>query len=437
LTNEELKSKLVDFVNRNSKALGIEWDPQISEKLLFDPFNPSYPARVKTAHYFLLVASITETKLIGRAENSRAILIHFHRVLGDSLFTIKTASTFEDQLMRSAYYNELGLEKWEIPGILASINDYINGTAMDDIISYSKTFSTPAKFVQDIAENIERMKGVHIEKTWMYLRWMTRPSPDLHIFTHFSPGDLQIPMTSFIRAVSCCLGLTPDPESTIWNDIEEATKLRQAVTDYARGLFPDDPTKVDYPFFLLGRWLKGKDLCLTLLKEYLIFFADLYSRTQSSPVTYDLVSRQMSLFEERVRDELRRMGIMFYFESHRFQLTREISYLPDFVLPNCRIARKRVLLEPHGIWSHPKSRKARIGGKTMTFHAYERTPDELKFTEKMRLFRETFGKDYHVILLVPARVKGRVERWYPDSFDEIFEGRDIPDLLFKLAKIQK
>jgi len=424
-------------VNRNSKALGIEWDPRISEKLLFDPFNPSYPARVKTAHYFLLVASITETRLIGRAENSRAILIHFHRVLRDSLFRVKKVSTFEDQLMRSAYYNDLGPEKWEIPGILASMNEYITGTARGDLISYSRTFSTPTEFVQDIAANNERMNGSHIEKAWMYLRWMTRPHPDLHIFTHFSPGDLQIPMTSFIKAVSCCLGLTPDPESTTWSDIEKTTQLRQAVTNYAKELFPDDPAKVDYPFFLLGRWLKGKELCLALLEEYLTFFSDLYSRTRSSPVTYDLVSRQMSSFEERVRDELRRTGILFYFESHRFQLTREISYLPDFVLPNCEIRGKRVLLEPHGIWSLPRPRKARIGGKTTTFHAYERTPDELKFIEKMRLFRETFGKDYYVILLVPARVKGRVESWYPNSFDEIYEGRDIPELLFKLAKIQK
>jgi len=423
-------------VNRNSEALGIEWDPQISEKLLLNPFNSSYPAQVKTAHYFLLVASITETNLIGRAENSRAILIHYHRILGDSLFNTRKTSTFEDQLIRSAYYDELGPKKWEIPGILASMNDYINEKAGGDLISYSKTFPTPTVFVQDIAENNERMNGSHIEKAWMYLRWMTRPHPDLHIFRHFSPGDLQIPMTSFIKAVSCCLGLTPHPESTAWNDSEEVDRLRQVFTDYARELLPDDPTKVDYPFFLLGRWLKGKELCLELLKEYLAFFSDLYSRTKTSPVTYDLVSRQLSSFEERVKHELKRMGIMFYYESHRFRLTPNITYLPDFVLPNCKKKGKTVILEPHGIWSHPKPRKARIGRKTMTFHSYEKTPDELKFTEKMRLFRETFGKDYHVILLVPARVKGRVEIWYPNSFDEICEGRDIPELLFKLSKIQ-
>ena len=145
----------------------------------------------------------------------------------------------------------------------------------------------------------------------------------------------------------------------------------------------------------------------------------------------------MSSFEERVRDELMRMGIMFYFESHRFQLTRRITYRPDFVLPKCMIREKRVLLEPHGIWNYPTLRKARVGGKTMTFHAYERTEDELKFTEKMRLFRETFGKDYHVILLVPARARDRVESWYPNSFDEIYEGRDIPELLFRLSQIQE
>jgi len=24
-------------------------------------------------------------------------------------------------------------------------------------------------------------------------------------------------------------------------------------------IYPDDPAKVDYPFFLLGRWLKGRE----------------------------------------------------------------------------------------------------------------------------------------------------------------------------------
>jgi len=70
----------------------------------------------------------------------------------------------------------------------------------------------------------------------------------------------------------------------------------------------------------------------------------------------------------------------------------------------------------------------------MTIQAYgrEKNSHEAQFAEKLRLFRETFGRDYHLILLVPARVKERVKLWYPESHDEIYEGTDIPELLYKL-----
>lgn len=61
----------------------MEWDPALTEKFLFDPFEKTPEQTKLAAHYFLLVASVTESKLIGRAENSRALLVHLHRFFGE------------------------------------------------------------------------------------------------------------------------------------------------------------------------------------------------------------------------------------------------------------------------------------------------------------------------------------------------------------------
>lgn len=44
-------------------------------------------------------------------------------------------------------------------------------------------------------------------------------------------------------------------------------------------MFPHDPAKIDYPFFLIGRWLEGRDLTQQTLKETLIKLEDFYQKT--------------------------------------------------------------------------------------------------------------------------------------------------------------
>ena len=70
-----------------------------------------------------------------------------------------------------------------------------------------------AELVKEISDNISYMGGKHFDHSWMYLRWMTRPYPDLHIFKNFSIKNLEIPLTSFIRNVSVCLGLCKSKEA--------------------------------------------------------------------------------------------------------------------------------------------------------------------------------------------------------------------------------
>ena len=432
---EKIEPMLRKYVDRNSNTYNIEWDPEISERLLIDPFDKSHEGRRRTAHYFLLVASITETQLIGRAENSRALMIHFHKQMNNDLFEALNTSQFQEHITGSPFYDDLGPEKDRIPEFLVSVNQFVHDIAEEDLIQFTEKFTKPTEVVEKIAQHIQRMNGLYLEKPWMYIRWMTRPHPDLGIF-HFSTADLLVPVTSYTRDVAYGLGLCPESNSEWWNNIENRAIARESITSFARELFPEDPTKVNYPFYLLGRWLRGRQLSLQLLRSYLNFFEDLYDKTHTVPVTYDIVSRRMSTFEENVRTELQKTQLLFYYESHRFNLPGGITYLPDFVLPECKIKGKAVLLEPHGIWSYPQRRIANIGGRKMTFQAYgtEKDTSETRFTEKIRLFRETYGRDFHLILLVPARVKERVESLYPHSFDEIYVGTDIPKLLYELKQ---
>ena len=436
MSHTDVESLLIDYVDRNSNVYNLEWDPRLSEKLLFDPFGRSYEEKKRIAHYFLLVASITETELVRRTENSRALMIHIHKTLGDEIFSDNETSNLQNVVQESTYYEDLGQSKEIIAETLASINLYVNQIAKGDLISYARKFTKPKEMVEDIARNIDRMDGRFVEKPWMYLRWTTRPHPDLGVFKNFSPRDLYVPMTSYIRDIGCCLGLCPNHDDEWWDDLDNADIGREDMTEFARQLFPEDPAKVDYPFYLLGRWIRGKQPSLSLLKEYLGFFQELYQKTRTVPITYDVVSRETSKFEDNVKAELVKTKILFYYESHKFNLPNRLTYLPDFVLPNCRIKGKTVLLEPHGIWSIPQRRQIRIGDRTMTVQAYgrEKNSHEAQFAEKLRLFRETFGRDYHLILLVPARVKERVKLWYPESHDEIYEGTDVPELLYKLKQ---
>lgn len=433
---EEVKNLLKEYVNRNSDVINIEWDPDLSERLIIDAFDKTDEGEGQVAHYFLLVASITESNLIGRAENSRALMIHLHRVLGDSLFEETDVELLQRLVGSSAYFDDMGPERSAISGVLASVNKYVNEVASGNIPKYIKEFEKPADLMIDISRNIQRMGNIYIEKPWMYLRWCTRPYPDLGIFNNFSQRDLQLPLTSYTCDVACCLGLCPEQGDAWWFDLEEREEARRKLTEFGRELFPEDPAKIDYPLYLLGRWIRGRRPSLRLLEDYLRFFDELYRKTENVPVQYDIVSRKMSTFEESLKRELVKTKIMFYFESLKFNLPGGLTYKPDFVLPQCKIRGKTVLLEPHGVWGTLEKRQVRIGNRVIKFQAYGTKPNvsEVQFTRKTRLFKETFGRDYYLVLLVPSRVKERVERWYHNSFDEVYDGADIPELLFKLKE---
>lgn len=402
-----LEGLLRDYVERNSGICCSQWDPAISQRLLFDPYGEA--ARAFSVHYFLLNAAITETELIGRSENARALMITLHRRYGDRLFEQTNAQLLNEAVRECVFYRDFGHQKRRLGAVLAEVNKWVKQEAGGDLLRYSEQFSSLAEYAEKL-QMIPRMGGVYCEKVWMYLRWLTRPYPDLGVYG-FDKKMLKVPLTSYVVDVATCLGLCEGRESSRWSEPGYRDKVRERVTGYASKLFPEDPLVVDYPFYMLGRWMRGQTVDRDMLIDYLVFFDELYKLTGTTPSSYDIVSREASGFEASLRALLEKQSIMFYFEPQRFNLGVGLTYKPDFVLPGCKVGSRIVILEPHGVW--------RLG-------------HEAEVTRKYQVFREMFGSLFYLILIVPPNEYTRVRDGYPESYDDIVEGNRMGELLYLL-----
>lgn len=85
MATDEVLSLLVDFINKNSNVVDIQWDRRMSPRLLFNPYSEKYEERKTIAHYFLLVASILDDTVVGYPENARMLLAYLHEAFGNSL----------------------------------------------------------------------------------------------------------------------------------------------------------------------------------------------------------------------------------------------------------------------------------------------------------------------------------------------------------------
>ena len=150
-----------------------------------------------------------------------------------------------------------------------------------------------------------------------------------------------------------------------------------------------------------------------------------------------MISREETNFEREVRGELERLQVTFEHHQYTFQLPPKAgapTYKPDFVLHKCTRKGRTVILEPHGIWTGRVEKFYDIAGKKHSIWAYppHTDPSEKKFVAKLRAFRATYKEMYYLILIVPTAVKERIAREYPDTFDELCDGRDLPKVLFDL-----
>ncbi|HIP90321.1 MAG TPA: DUF2400 family protein [Candidatus Nanopusillus sp.] len=257
--DRKLIELLKKFVEIHSHTPDLQFDPYIDPVIPIYPYSQDPRERRRTAHYLLLVASIDEGKIVGKSENARKLLVRLYQYFGEYLFKITDESVFKNVLDIITTNISLGEDWKEIPKILAGVNRFVMGRAGGDLINYSRMFQKPYNFVEEIGNNIPRMgknNKLVRKKAWMYMRWMVRDYPDLRIFDHFSPEDLFVPLDRNVAKVAVCLGVlnknklnnskyskNKSKNSLTWEDVVE-------VTEFARTLYPEDPAKVDYPFFL-------------------------------------------------------------------------------------------------------------------------------------------------------------------------------------------
>lgn len=373
MATDEVLTLLVEFINKNSNVVDIQWDRRMSPRLLFNPYSENYEERKIVAHYFLMAASVLDDSVVSYPENARMLLAYLHEAFGSSLFEIKKAHIFEDEILKSDFYSDLGPNKKEASEILASVNLFVKTKAERNLLKYAQKFSKPKALIDDIAQNVPAFGGMHIDKAWIYMRWMVRPQPDLQIYDHLLPEDLYVPLTKENVNVVASLGMI-NSGPALWRDEQTMAEARQKITDFAKRLFPQDPAKVDSPFFLLGRWLKQKTLNRYTLKTALDFLDRMQKITGQSQAYYQKMSRYKSGWEKKTALTLLRMHIAYGYETISFPLPENEVYTPDFILEKTVQGRK-IILEPH----------------------FEMTKKQAR---KYALFKSTYGHKFLLILLL-------------------------------------
>ncbi|MCW3982817.1 MAG: DUF2400 family protein [Candidatus Bathyarchaeota archaeon] len=371
--NDEIQALLVEFINKNSNVADVQWDRRMSPRLLFNPYSEKYEERRIAAHYFLLASSILDDTVVGYPENARMLMVYLHEAFGNQLFEIKKAHLFEEEIVKAEFYHDLGPNKKAASENLASVNLFIRNTAERNLLKYAQKFTKPKDFIEDLSKNIPSLSGPHKDRAWTYMRWMVRPQPDLQIYDHLLPEDLYVPLTKENANVAASLGIISTASPSLWRDEPTAAQARQRLTDYAKKLFPHDPAKIDYPFFLLGRWLKQKTLNRYTLKTALDFLERMQKITGQSQAYYQKMSRYKSGWEKKTALTLLRMHIPYGYETISFPLPNEV-YTPDFILEKTVQGRK-IILEPH----------------------FEMTKKQAR---KYALFKRTYGHKFLLILLL-------------------------------------
>jgi hypothetical protein len=371
--NDEVTRLLMEFINKNSDVADVQWDRRMSPRLLFNPYSQKYEERKIVAHYFLLAASILDDTIVGYPENARMLLAYLHEAFGNGFFEIKKAHLFEEEIVKADFYNDLGPNKKAASEILAQVNMFVRLKAERNLLKYGQKFSKPSDFIEDIAHNIPALSGPHKDRAWTYMRWMVRSCPDRQIYDHLLPEDLFVPLTKENANVAASLGVISTANPTLWRDESTAADARHRLTLYAKKLFPADPAKVDYPFFLLGRWMKQKTLNRYTLKMALDFLERMQKVTGQSEAYYQKMSRYKSGWEKKTALTLLHMHIPYGYETISFPLPNEV-YTPDFILEKTLHGRK-IILEPH----------------------FEMTKRQAR---KYALFKQTYGHEFLLILLL-------------------------------------
>jgi len=412
VADSQLDFLMTEFVNVYGKMADIGLDVFLEPPLWFMPIETN-SAKREAAHYFLLAASLCDTEITGNSRNVRVLLDDFHDVFGPRLYSITNPKELEIEAQKCEssfkFFDQMGPRKTEIPKIIADVNRFVGEKCSGDLINYTKRMILAGKKPIDLfgeLRQICKMDSHHCGKFWIYLRWMTRKHPDIGIFD-FNAKDLTVPLTTptlnLVAARELCESTFAEAIKSeaatkkLWENQSAIETLQKTLNDYAKQLFPEDPAKVDFPFFLLGRWLDGFSLDKKCLAETLHFLIDKYHKIGTWPVRFLVERRHLNRYscdfnigaqsqlELPVADYLLKEDIRFEFEPLQFWWAKEHGivaiappYTPDFLL--ClKYQGKKVLLEPHGVW------------------------DDLKdYVGKLHTFRKNYGQYFCLILIVPG-----------------------------------
>jgi hypothetical protein len=138
-----------------------------------------------------------------------------------------------------------------VPRILSEANAFIRERTGGDFDAWARRFVLPQAIVEQLARGIFYQghgSGEARKKMWMLMRWLVRPAPDLRLWDHLSPADLQVPVDRHVARFAVESGIiTAIPE------IGPTASEVGSISDFARKLFPDDPAVVNYAFFMWGR----------------------------------------------------------------------------------------------------------------------------------------------------------------------------------------
>ncbi|HSQ48522.1 MAG TPA: hypothetical protein VLL96_02435, partial [Candidatus Deferrimicrobiaceae bacterium] len=146
---DEIIALLVDFINKNSNVVDVQWDRRMSPRLLFNPYSEKYEERKIVAHYFLMAASILDDTIVGYPENARMLLVYLHEAFGNNMFEIKKAHLFEEEIVKADFYHDLGPNKKAASEILAQVNLFAKLTAEQNLLKYAQKFTKPKDFIED------------------------------------------------------------------------------------------------------------------------------------------------------------------------------------------------------------------------------------------------------------------------------------------------
>jgi hypothetical protein len=223
--------------------------------------------------YLLLVASVNQSTA---AEHVRDLMTALYHELGEDLLRIHSVP----RLRYESVWHEHGVGGWyiwdRIPSILSSASQFIEGTEKQGgLVSWGRKQLDTVTAADMIATNVYYMgrdpQGAR-KKTWMFMRWMVRATPDIGVWSPaLSPADLRVPLDRNTGTAFSDLADLPPfkdrmDEKGMGFELESGRKLKstalnvEMVTEVARWLFPDDPARVDYPFFCYGRrFRRGED----------------------------------------------------------------------------------------------------------------------------------------------------------------------------------